>query len=98
MYSKLEALNPDASMIRATRDDGSILVVEPVSGDIYQIIKSGLFGEIQPYVAPPVLPEPPRREPVCDMFRLAMAAAQAVADGVTDPTDEEIKEMLRATK
>lgn len=98
MYDKLEYLDADHSMIRATRKDGSQLVVESVTGDLFDIINSGIFGKIEAYVEPPAPPPRPKKEPICDFFRLAMAAAQAVADGVTDPTDEEIKEMLRAAK
>jgi hypothetical protein len=98
MYDKLEYLNADHTMIRATRKDGSQLVVESVTGDLFEIINSGIFGEIAAYVEPPAPPPRPKSEPMCDIFRLALIAASAFADGVTDPTNDEIKEMLRAAK
>lgn len=98
MYTSLQYINAEQTMIRATRQDGSKVIVEPQSGDLWQIILSGIFGEIAPFVPVPERPKPLRPNPVCDIFRVAMIAAQAVADGATDLTDGEILSRLKAAK
>lgn len=97
MYQKIEFLNIDETMIRAHRVDGSVVIVEPATGDLYEIIKSGLFGEIEPYIAPPEPAALPKREPALDLFRLSLIAAKAFADGIENPTDDEIRDLLNTT-
>ena len=97
-YKRMEYINADDTMIRATRDDGSVVIIEPHTGDLWTLATDGTLGGVYPYEHVEVAPHPQKREPFIDVFRLAMVAAQAVANGVTDPTDDEIIQIVRAAK
>lgn len=49
----LRHVSPNADMIEATRDDGSILIIEPSSGDLWDAAVAGQLGTVAAYVAPP---------------------------------------------
>lgn len=56
MFADLQYANPEGTMIRARRDDDSIRIIEPSSGDLWQSAVGGAFGSIAGYVAPPPPP------------------------------------------
>lgn len=95
MYRRIEQINAEGTMLRAERNDGSLVIIEPQSGDLFQIVSSGAMGKVEAFLPPPELPAPPPPpDPVCEVFRIAMAAAKAVADGVTNPSDAEIRKLV----
>ena len=53
MYSSLIYINADSTMIRATRLDGSMVIIEPVNGDLWTLATSGDLGAVSAYVPPP---------------------------------------------
>lgn len=97
-YKSLQYINHQNTMIKAVRFDGSSVIVEPENVDMWDIFTHGHFGDVAAYVAPPPAPVVQRSNPICDIFRVGMVAAQAVADGATDLTDEEILSILKASK
>lgn len=97
-YDSLQYINPENTMIKAVRHDGSSVIVEPANLDMWAILTSGHFGDVAEYVAPAPKPVVQRANPICDIFRVGMVAAQAVAEGATDLTDDEILNRLKAAK
>lgn len=97
-YKRMEYIDAAETMISATRDDGSTVLIEPHTGDLWTLATEGTLGSVYPFVPKEIPPQPQKREPVIDYFKLAMVAARAVANGMTDPTDDEILQMVRAAK
>jgi len=52
MYKHLQYQTPDENVILATRQDGTMVVVEPESGPLWERVLSGEFGEVEAYVPP----------------------------------------------
>lgn len=55
MYSSLVYLNEENTMIRATRNNGEMVVIEPSSGDLWAMVVATYAGQIAAYTPP----EPP---------------------------------------
>jgi len=52
MYKHLKYQTADKLIILATRNDGSMVVVEPESGPLWGRVLSGEFGKVEAYVPP----------------------------------------------
>lgn len=52
MFKHLKYQTEDKLIILATRQDGSMVVVEPESGPLWGRVLSGEFGEVEAYVPP----------------------------------------------
>ena len=53
-FVNLEYGNEEGTLIRAYRDDGSILCIEPVMGELWENAERGVLGEVQPHTEPVV--------------------------------------------
>lgn len=53
MFKLLTYLNAERTMIQAVRDDNTIVVIEPISGNLWELAQAGTLGEIAAYTPPP---------------------------------------------
>jgi len=52
MYKSMKYQTADKLIILATRQDGSMVVIEPENGSLWKRVLSGEFGEVGAYVPP----------------------------------------------
>lgn len=89
MYKSLKYLDAENTIIQAVRQDDTILVAEAAIGDVWPILLSGTYGEVQAYT-PPAQPtdaellEAEREAMRCSMAQLGTAMIDA---GVLDDFD-----------
>lgn len=79
MYKSLVYVSELA--ILATRDDGTQILIEPESGEIWSLASSGSLGDVSPYEEPPE----PTFEEVLDMWRAeAHCEMMQIQDAIID--------------
>ena len=54
MYKSLKYQDADGKMICATRDNGTMVIIEPQNGELWTLASTGALGPVADYVAPPV--------------------------------------------
>ena len=94
-FDSLGSLNEKGTIIRATRRDGSIKIIEPADTDLYAMAISGHLGEVADFVPPPQPTYEDRvkaweQEASCDVFRLKLALAE---DDVFDAAEAATSDM-----
>lgn len=52
MFKALTYLNTENTMIQAVRDDNTVVVIEPISGKLWELVQAGTLGEIAAYTPP----------------------------------------------
>lgn len=67
MFKSLEYINAESSMIRATRADDTHVILEPISGDRWNMAIDGEYGTIAPFNPTPAI----------DLERASMRASPA---------------------
>ncbi len=73
MYKSLQYQTEGRTVILATRDDGSMVGIEPTSGELWTLASTGALGAVAAYVPPP---EPTAAE-VLDEERARMRCSTA---------------------
>mgnify|MGYP000038016307 CR=1 FL=1 len=53
MYKHLQYQTAEGDMILAVRDDDSMVVIEPDSGELWALASSGALGKVAKYTPPP---------------------------------------------
>ncbi|MEM8538772.1 MAG: hypothetical protein AAGF56_13040 [Pseudomonadota bacterium] len=94
MFERLVSLSADDTVVRGERADGSSRIIDQSDPEMYAMYLNGAFGASEPYQEPKG-PQT-RPDPAFALFRLSMAAARAVLNGVENPSDDEITEILEA--
>ena len=92
MFERIVILDAEGTMFRGERADGSSRIIDGADPEMMALLKQGVFGQPEPFV--PAEASPPAPNPVFSYFRIAMVAADAVARGVADPSDQDIQKML----
>lgn len=73
MYKSLTYMDADNTIIQAVRGDGTILVAEPIMGDVWGDLSSGVYGPIKAYTPPPEPTEADKLEAERAAMRCSMA-------------------------